>query len=111
MVIIYLKGGLGNQLFQYGFGIFLKNQLKVKVYFDISHFQDLQNLESKYPRTLKINKLFKNFQTPFYTKFQICLQRVNFLNNYAISLPKLFYKSLDENRCLNFGNNCIYNWF
>lgn len=111
MVIIYLKGGLGNQLFQYGFGIFLKKKLKAKVYFDISHFQDLQNLHSKYPRTLKINKLFKNFQIPFYSKFQICLQRVNLFNNLAISFPKLFCKSFDENRDLIFVNNCIYNGY
>lgn len=38
MVIVKIKGGLGNQLFQYAFGLYLKKILSVPVKFDLSWF-------------------------------------------------------------------------
>ena len=37
--IVKIKGGLGNQLFQYSFALFLKEKFGLKVILDISWFQ------------------------------------------------------------------------
>ena len=39
MIIIKLKGGLGNQMFQFAFAYMLKRRLKVEVKFDLSWFK------------------------------------------------------------------------
>ena len=38
MIFIRLSGGIGNQLFQYGFGRSLSHDLGTELFFDISHF-------------------------------------------------------------------------
>ncbi|MCK9273189.1 alpha-1,2-fucosyltransferase [Candidatus Gracilibacteria bacterium] len=45
MIIVKISGGLGNQLFQYAFGLFLENSSKEKVLFDVSFYK--KNKERK----------------------------------------------------------------
>jgi len=40
MVVIRIMGGLGNQMFQYAFGLLLKSKTK----YDISWFQEVKNV-------------------------------------------------------------------
>ncbi|SHN24216.1 alpha-1,2-fucosyltransferase [Mucilaginibacter sp. OK098] len=39
MIIIKLQGGLGNQMFQYAFGLSLSKKLNTSLYFDVSFFK------------------------------------------------------------------------
>ena len=66
---VKIKGGLGNQLFQYAFAIFLKENLKININLDISWF-DKQNL-----RKFQLNDFLKQpfldairFKPSFYNK-------------------------------------------
>jgi hypothetical protein len=38
--VIKIQGGLGNQLFQYAFAIFLKKNLEAKINLDLSWFEN-----------------------------------------------------------------------
>jgi len=49
MIIVKISGGLGNQLFQYGFGQYLANELKTSVLYDI---QTNLSIKDFTPRTL-----------------------------------------------------------
>lgn len=53
MIIVRLMGGFGNQMFQYCFGLSLKNNGR-KVFFDTSYF----NIERKWNRTLDLPQAF-----------------------------------------------------
>lgn len=53
MVIVQLKGGLGNQLFQYAAGIALAEQHQVKLAVDISHLSHNQSGDTMRPYELK----------------------------------------------------------
>jgi len=66
---VKIKGGLGNQLFQYAFAIFLKENLKININLDISWF-DKQNF-----RKFQLNDFLKEpfldiirFKPSFYNK-------------------------------------------
>jgi virulence-associated protein VapD len=43
MIIIRLQGGLGNQMFQYAFGLSLSKKLNTSLYFDVSFFKQSDN--------------------------------------------------------------------
>ena len=43
MIIVKLHGGLGNQMFQYAFGLALSQKLKAPVYFDTSFFHQIDH--------------------------------------------------------------------
>lgn len=55
MIIVKMFGGLGNQLFQYAFGMYINNILEKEVSFDIKLNNFNNNLT---PRELEITKLF-----------------------------------------------------
>lgn len=98
MIVIKLSGGLGNQLFQYAFGLFLKkNVLKNEELF----FQ-FYNSEKDTKRNLKLNQYqLDNFQLlgssinlfPFsrFKKFQLLVFKRNsyFLEGYNFNLKKI----------------------
>lgn len=46
MVIVRLWGGIGNQLFQYSFGEFLREKYQVDVIYDIASFGKSDKLEN-----------------------------------------------------------------
>jgi hypothetical protein len=43
MIIVELKGGLGNQMFQYAAGTSLAQHLNTEVKFDLSYFKNNEN--------------------------------------------------------------------
>jgi hypothetical protein len=60
MVVIYLQGGLGNQLFQYAFGRYLQELRGEELYIDSSHFAKSQSL-GETPRALQLNEFHTHF--------------------------------------------------
>lgn len=77
--IIILKGGLGNQLFQYSFGKYLEKKFKYKIIFNISNYQNksrdknLRQFElGKYLNSINIDKSLFNF-----SKFQQVYEKLS----------------------------------
>lgn len=59
MIVIKIKGGLGNQLFQYALGVYIKHVCNIVVKYDISYFNIRHNLDT--PRQLSINRIIRGF--------------------------------------------------
>ena len=57
MIVVGIMGGLGNQLFQYGFALSLQKKTQCKVYIDFSWFEEYQNTNSKVYREPDIKKI------------------------------------------------------
>lgn len=55
-VVVVLQGGLGNQLFQYSFGLYLKKKFNCKLIFDKRCFTKLDNA-NRWPEKLVLDKL------------------------------------------------------
>lgn len=74
-VVSHLYGGIGNQLFQYTFGEYVRNKYKLNVYYDISSFgvlatfRDLQikSIVNEIP-VFETNKYFFSRHTRFYRR-------------------------------------------
>lgn len=54
MITIRLQGGLGNQMFQYAFGLYLKKILNADIQFDISFYDQYKSLQAT-PRELELD--------------------------------------------------------
>lgn len=55
MKIIKLKGGLGNQMFQYAYAKLLENMTGEEIRLDYSAFQTIKNDAVRVPRLKKFN--------------------------------------------------------
>lgn len=107
MSIVKLSGGLGNQLFQYGFGIALQNQVDQETLFDVTQL-------NKADRKLEINRLF-SFKTSSSRNFESALlSRISNLmipkkndHNYN-RLINISEGSLIYNREIKLEKNSIY---
>lgn len=64
---VILKGGFGNQLFQYSFGLFYSRKYNVKVYYDDSYYLD--NRKGVTPRKVELSKFIVNFKSSHLSKF------------------------------------------
>lgn len=73
MVIIRLWGGIGNQLFQYSFGCYLKKKLGLEVFYDTASFGSSDRL-----RQLEISSILPNieFKDLLFTKHTGLLNRI-----------------------------------
>jgi hypothetical protein len=86
MSIVRLSGGLGNQLFQYCFGIHLQNEINQEISFDISQIK-------KYGRKLELDRLFP-LKIAKFTRFGRIFKTINtmlegpLICNREISLQK-----------------------
>lgn len=104
MIILRLKGGLGNQLFTYVFGLYLKQIMNENVIFDQSPYFKLlsnkyNNYCKKYSVTLSLNKFFNYQKVPnLIGKFLFKLAKLN-KNYFNCSLLPYFYS--EEEICKN----------
>ena len=57
---ISIKGGLGNQLFQYAFGVYLKEKYKATIYYDIIPLEFIEKNLTK--REYELNKIDTSIQ-------------------------------------------------
>jgi hypothetical protein len=53
MIVVKIAGGLGNQLFEYAYGLALSRRIKTELYCDISNFKN-----TNYPAQLELRRLF-----------------------------------------------------
>lgn len=86
---IAVKGGLGNQLFQYAFGLYLQNKFNAKIYFDVTPLSfNEQNLTK---RTLELNAIDS---TLLYTPHKINKLFYNQKDNILLKVLKKTVRSL-----------------
>ena len=107
MVIIKLSSGIGNQLFQYAFALYLEQKYNLKVLFDTNSFQF-----DKYRRN-EIDILHPSYSIynakRFFTKFRgikyrllLLLFRINVKNKYITETTFSDNLKLDENKTYYF---------
>ncbi|MBO5834703.1 MAG: alpha-1,2-fucosyltransferase [Bacteroidales bacterium] len=107
-VIVHLYGGIGNQLFQYTFGEYVKNKYKMDVLYDISSFgvlatfRDLQieSIVNDIP-IYETNKYFFSRHTRFYRR----ISRWIFRHKPGV---KYFDNKIDENIFCKKNWNLLY---
>jgi hypothetical protein len=58
MIIVKIKGGLGNQMFQYAFGLSIATKYGKKLYLDLTWYDD-SSIDTK--RTFLLNNYIKNY--------------------------------------------------
>ena len=55
MIITNLKGGLGNQMFEYAAGLSISIEKKTEFKVDVSHFDDFKNFPNETRRFLELD--------------------------------------------------------
>jgi hypothetical protein len=99
MIIIKLQGGLGNQMFQYAFGISLAKTKKQKLYFDLS-FLEQPVLDNSYTKRNYELKIFKNIKIKSVSTILLFLSR-NTVTRKIVN--KLGFKVLSNYQEQNFS--------
>lgn len=96
MMVINLKGGLGNQLFQYAFVRSLSLDLDADIFFDLAHY------DSEYAKSLKHDKYtLHHFRIPEdYQKFS---------HEYDLPAPSVNYNELSFNEITGFPSQRNFN--
>ena len=103
MIVIRVYGGLGNQLFQYAFGIFLQEKFNQKIYFDFSFYNSNTH---RAPSILKIiNNLNQSPESLSNSFVKFNSFRVNRLYN------RIFNKNYYSNYSDGFLPNPNENYF
>lgn len=90
-VVVHLYGGIGNQLFQYSFGEYLRNKFNLDVYYDISTFdilgpnRELQiNIIAPNLPIFKTNKYFFSRHTKIFKRISQLLFKLKSGNYYFL---------------------------
>lgn len=105
IVNIILKGGLGNQLFQFFTAYFLSKKLKMNLVVDVSNYKNNNSRQFQLLNLLKTNKnYFKKYKENFFLRKLKKIYHLFFFNNFAennaFSYSKAFEK-LDDNKNIN----------
>ena len=102
---IILKGGLGNQLFQYFTAYFLSKKLNMNLAVDVSNYKNNNYRQFKLFKLLRINKnYFKNNKENFFLRKFKKIHQFFFFNNFkennAFSYSEAF-KELHDKKNIN----------
>ena len=102
---IILKGGLGNQLFQYFTAYFLSKKLNMNLAVDVSNYKNNNYRQFKLFNLLRINKIyFKNNKENFFLRKFKKIHQFFFFNNFkennAFSYSEAF-KELHDKKNIN----------
>lgn len=103
MIVIYLQGGLGNQLFQYAFGRCLQELRGDELYIDNSHFAKA-HLLGETPRALQLNE----FHTQYLPASANIGERVEAEMNLSL-LKRIRNKLIPYNRLLVLNDHSVWN--
>lgn len=119
MIIVKICGGLGNQLFQYGFGKYLSRLLNTKVKFDVQTTRNNKNFTSRDLEPAIFNSItelaskdeireMKLFTKGFFERLERkIIEKLPFMNN-AFYVEKPFSK---ESKIQYFKDNCYYDGY
>ncbi len=102
MVVIKLHSRMGNQMFQYAFGIYVKTKLKKQVIYEINH-------KDKF----RLNYFKTSFPFIFFSVFPF-LQRLYILLTKKINLQNTFTQKesdLIENKIPTLKDSCTYDGY
>jgi hypothetical protein len=107
--IIQLKGGLGNQLFQFAFGCWLEKNFNINIYFDGRYLEN-----SFSPRSLELQQftLWEKYSNKFIINDRD-LKKIP-IKAYSAILSKMkhiYYESDKLNELTDFPNGYIYKGF
>lgn len=117
MRIVKIKGGLGNQMFQYSYACLLKKILNDDVKIDMTSFNEIINDSIRRPRLLKMNVvlpmaddydiskvcLFKHNGNPLSYKYRIKIYLENILNSkYYFEKSRAYVNPSEINNFLYF---------
>ena len=108
-----MKGGFGNQLFQYAFGLSFKNTISEDVYFDISYFEkapqylvSFNKLNVRYnvasKQQLKQICIFKHNQAPHSFSHRVFVAAETLLNRKYFFTRQCGHINLDSLRKYNY---------
>lgn len=103
MIVVRVYGGLGNQLFQYAFGIFLQEKFNQKIYFDFSFYNSNTH---RAPSILKIINNLNQSPEPLSNSF---------IKFKSFKLNRLYNRIFNKNYHLNYSDSfqpeANYNYF
>lgn len=116
--IVEIKGGLGNQIFQYSFGKYLEN-IGFRVLYNLDFFKSYKNLDNVTKRDFHLKKLSCEIDET--SRF---LQKLSNTFNYLINSKKIksffpfvnkyiykYFKEKDYDKDLEYKNYSIINYF
>ena len=95
-IVVFLQGGLGNQLYQFAFGKALSKKLNCNLLIDNSYFDQKNN---EFPETFRLNNFSINSDVKFVNgSFKYKIQKLNLLQ-------KIYGNEVVIKRFLNFFFN------
>lgn len=112
--IVKIYGGLGNQLFQYNFGQFLKDKYEIDIFYDISWFSNIPKNNTK--NFFELNKIFDisiyNKNIPFQNYYIRSLKKFPpNLRNYFKPKNYFFEDENFHNFIFNYEENFFYGYW
>lgn len=118
MIVVKIYGGLGNQLFQYSFGLYLSKKNNVELILDTSWFE--QNYKKSTPRTfdLKYFNLSASLKNSLSLKFKLFFYNNIFFKRISLFKKLKVYRDNDFDLLMNanitsayldgYWHNCSY---
>lgn len=113
MIVVKLQGGLGNQMFQYAFGLSLATTKKLKLYFDLTFLEE-PVLDNTYTKRNYELDIFKNIKTKSISPILLFLNKNivtrKIANKLGCKILSNYYEqtfSFDENIGKEV-NSCLY---